>query len=83
LVWARSLGLDLGSKTLLDRYQKTRRVDNTLMLAATDGLDRFFSNSVPGLGVLRQIGLASVERTPKLKKFFMHAAMGQLKVKGG
>lgn len=83
LAWARSLGLDFGSKTLLDRYQKTRRVDNTLMLAATDGLDRLFSNSVPGLGVLRQIGLASVERAPKLKKFFMHAAMGQLKVKGG
>lgn len=76
LLQARSLGLDLGNATLLARYSRTRRSDTMAMLAATDGLDRFFSNAVPGLGLLRQFGLATVNRIPPLKRFFMQTAMG-------
>ncbi|MEJ0062188.1 MAG: UbiH/UbiF/VisC/COQ6 family ubiquinone biosynthesis hydroxylase [Alphaproteobacteria bacterium] len=77
---ALGLGLDCGGREVLRRYQRARRADNCLMLAATDGLDRLFSNSVPGLRLVRQTGLAAVDRMPKLKKFFMRAAMGHLAV---
>ncbi|MGB4102315.1 MAG: UbiH/UbiF/VisC/COQ6 family ubiquinone biosynthesis hydroxylase [Alphaproteobacteria bacterium] len=75
---ARGLGLDCGGRDLLVRYEKLRRPDNLVMLAATDGLDRIFSNNVPGLALLRQSGLAAVNALPPLKKFFMRAAMGRL-----
>lgn len=80
VAWAQGLGLDCGSHAVLARYARARRPDNLLMLAATDGLDRFFSNHVPGLALLRQTGLAAVNALPPLKRFFMWAAMGQLAV---
>ena len=39
---ARRLGQDIGSAAVLARYKRWRRFDNTLMLAVTDGLNRFF-----------------------------------------
>ena len=76
LAWAKSLGLDCGERELLARYERARRPDNLLMLAATDGLDRLFSNAIPGLAAARQYGLAAVDAMPRAKKFFMRAAMG-------
>ncbi len=78
VAWARGLGLDSGGQDVLSRYERLRRPDNLVMLAATDGLDRLFSNSVPGLALLRQSGLAVVNALPPLKEFCMRAAMGQL-----
>ncbi len=44
LIEAHASGGDVGSPALLRSYQRARRPDNLLMLAATDGLDRLFSN---------------------------------------
>jgi 2-octaprenyl-6-methoxyphenol hydroxylase len=73
---ARRLGLDIGDNVVLERYQRWRRFDNTLMLAMTDGLNRLFSNNIGPLRLARDIGLALVNKSPPLKKIFMRHAMG-------
>jgi 2-octaprenyl-6-methoxyphenol hydroxylase len=73
---ARRLGLDIGSKRVLDDYQKWRRFDNSLMLAMTDALNRLFSNTNPPIKLARDIGLAMVNKSGPLKLFFMKHAMG-------
>jgi len=73
---ARRLGLDIGDVVTLDRYQRWRRFDNTLMLAMTDALNRLFSNNIRPLRVVRDLGMAMVNVLPPLKKFFMRHAMG-------
>ena len=76
LVDARRLGLDLGTSDVLARYQRWRRVDNLMLIAATDGLNRLFSNDLAPLRLARDLGLAAVNRVPPLKKVFMRHAMG-------
>jgi 2-octaprenyl-6-methoxyphenol hydroxylase len=76
LVDARRLGLDLGSAAVLARYQGWRRVDGALLAAATDGLNRLFSNDIGPLRLIRGLGLAAVDRAPPVKRFFMRHAMG-------
>ena len=73
---AKRLGLDIGDGTVLERYQRWRRFDNALMLAMTDGLNRIFSNNIRSLRLVRDVGLAAVNRLPPLKRFFMRHAMG-------
>jgi 2-octaprenyl-6-methoxyphenol hydroxylase len=70
------LGLDLGDPTLLREYEVRRRPDNFAFSLATDILDRLFSNRIPPIRAARRIGLAAVNRTPKLRRFFMRRAMG-------
>jgi 2-octaprenyl-6-methoxyphenol hydroxylase len=76
LIEASRQGEDLGAPSLLRRYQRQRRPDNLLMLAATDALDRLFSTDNPLLRMARDVGIAAVHRTPPLKRLFMRQAMG-------
>ena len=76
LIDAARLGQDIGDAMVLERYARWRRFDNTLMLAATDGLNRLFSNDVGPVRMARDFGLAAVNRVPPLKRFFMRHAMG-------
>ena len=69
-------GADPGAAALLAQYQKRRRPDNLLMLAATDVLDRLFSTDNPLLRAARDVGIAGVHRMPRLKRLFMRQAMG-------
>jgi len=78
IVDARRLGLDIGSGDVLERYEGWRRLDAVLLAAATEGLNRLFSNDVPPLRIARDLGLAAVDRTPPLKRLFMRHAMGTL-----
>lgn len=73
---ARLLGLDYGMETVLEKYERWRRFDNTLMLGMTDGLNRLFSNNLQPLKLIRDAGLAIVNQIPPLKKIFMGSAMG-------
>jgi 2-octaprenyl-6-methoxyphenol hydroxylase len=75
---ARRAGDDLGAPAVLARYARWRRFDNTLMLAATDGLNRLFSTVFPPLKLARDLGLAAVDRMPAVKRLFMRHAMGIL-----
>jgi 2-octaprenyl-6-methoxyphenol hydroxylase len=76
IVDARRLGLDIGGAPVLERYQRWRRLDNLALIAATDSLNRLFSNDLPPVRLLRDLGLAAVNRVPPLKRFFMRHAMG-------
>jgi 2-octaprenyl-6-methoxyphenol hydroxylase len=76
VVDALRLGLDPGALVSLERYQRRRRFDNSMMLAVTDGLNRLFSNDLAPLRLARDIGLAAVNNAPPLKRLFMRHAMG-------
>jgi 2-octaprenyl-6-methoxyphenol hydroxylase len=47
-----------------------------MMLAATDGLDRLFSNDHRLVRATRDLGIGAVHLLPPLKRLFMRAAMG-------
>ncbi len=68
---------DAGSPAVLARYQAARRPINMAMLLGMDTLDRLFSTNFPPLRLVRDMGLAAVERMPRLKQRFMRTAMGQ------
>jgi 2-octaprenyl-6-methoxyphenol hydroxylase len=78
LVEARRLGLDIGAADTLERYAQWRRADNFSMVAATDLLNRLFSNDIKSLRLLRDLGLAGVNRVPSLRRFFVRHAMGRV-----
>jgi 2-octaprenyl-6-methoxyphenol hydroxylase len=76
IVDAARLGLDPGSATVLERYQRWRRFDTVTMGIATDGLNRLFSNRSDALRLLRDVGLGLVDRVPNLKRLFIREAAG-------
>ena len=76
MVDAKRLGLDVGGADTLERYAQWRRADNLTMVAATDLLNRLFSNDIAPLRLVRDAGLAAVNRAPALRKFFVRHAMG-------
>ena len=76
LVEAKSLGLDLGSLSVLKRYEQWRRKDNLAMAVMTDGLNRLFSNNLTPIRMLRDTGLGVINRIPLAKRFFEKQAMG-------
>jgi 2-octaprenyl-6-methoxyphenol hydroxylase len=75
---ARRLGLDIGDESVLERYQRWRRLDAVLLAGVTDGLNRLFSNTIAPVKLARDLGLAAVNRLPPLKRLLMQHAMGTL-----
>lgn len=73
---ARLLGLDLGDAQVLERYEKWRALDSIMVMGATDTLTRLFG--VPGktASAIRRFGMAGVQRSGWLKRFFMDEARG-------
>ena len=76
IVDAARLGLDPGTATVLERYQRWRRFDTVTMGLATDGLNRLFSNRSAVLRLVRDVGLGLVDRVPNLKRLFIREAAG-------
>jgi 2-octaprenyl-6-methoxyphenol hydroxylase len=76
IVDAARLGLDPGSASVLERYQRWRRFDTMAMGLATDGLNRLFSNRSDILRLARDVGLGLVERIPNLKRLLIREAAG-------
>ncbi|MGI9363823.1 MAG: ubiquinone biosynthesis hydroxylase [Rhizobiaceae bacterium] len=71
------LGLDIGSLTALERYERWRRFDTVQMGVVTDVLNRLFSNDIGPLRLLRTVGLGLVDRLPGLKRGFIEQAAGR------
>jgi 2-octaprenyl-6-methoxyphenol hydroxylase len=78
IVDARRLGLDIGDDSVLERYQRWRRLDAVMLAGVTDGLNRLFSNTIAPVKLARDIGLAAVNHLPPLKRLLMRHAMGTL-----
>ncbi len=76
LVDARRRGENFGSIDVLERYQRWRRFDMVALAAATDGLNRLFSNDNPILRLGRDLGLAAVGKVPSLRRRLMLEAAG-------
>jgi 2-octaprenyl-6-methoxyphenol hydroxylase len=68
---------DAGAQAVLARYQAARRPVNMAMLLGMDALDRLFSTNLAPIRLARDLGLAAVDRMPRLKKRFMLTAMGR------
>jgi 2-octaprenyl-6-methoxyphenol hydroxylase len=78
LVEAARVGLDPGSVAVLARYERWRRFDSLTMAAATDGLNRLFSNDIAPVRFARDLGLGIVDQIGPLRRFFMHHAGGDI-----
>ena len=78
IVEAHRLGLDIGSATVLERYQRWRRFDTITAALGFDGLNRLFSNDNDGLRAIRDLGLGVVERLPFVKRLLLREAAGQM-----
>jgi 2-octaprenyl-6-methoxyphenol hydroxylase len=72
----RSLGLDMGSDTLLETYTRQRRVDVLSMAGVTHGLIHLFSWKGKAIRLLRQGGMAGVSKIPLLKQRLIAQARG-------
>ncbi|PZT92049.1 MAG: ubiquinone biosynthesis protein UbiH [Citromicrobium sp.] len=73
---SRRLGLDLGDAQALARYEKWRALDSVMVMSATDGLTRLFGISGKAASTMRRLGMAGVQRSGWLKRFFMDEARG-------
>ncbi|UNM05824.1 MAG: FAD-dependent monooxygenase [Holosporaceae bacterium] len=71
-----SLGLDLGSRGLLQNYERQQRRRHLSLLGATDGLNRLFSNENAMLSWIRSTGLKAIESMPTIKTFFAEEGTG-------
>ena len=70
------LGLDFGAADVLERYQRWRRFDTTLMAMVTDGMNRLFSNDIAPVRAFRDLGLGVVDRLPPVKDALIAQAAG-------
>jgi 2-octaprenyl-6-methoxyphenol hydroxylase len=73
---AARLGEDIGSETVLERYARWRRFDNAALAAGFDAFVRLFSNDLGPVRLLRDLGMAAVNRIAPLRRAFMHEAGG-------
>src|SRR5690606_22261804 len=78
VVDARRLGLDIGDATVLERYQRWRRLDTMALIVATDALNRLLSNDLAPVRLLRGLGLAAVDQVPRLTRFLMRHDMAMV-----
>jgi 2-octaprenyl-6-methoxyphenol hydroxylase len=78
LLDAARLGLDIGALDVLKRYERWRRFDSFTLAAATDGLNRLFSNDITPLRIARDVGLGIVDGIAPLRRFFMRHAGGDI-----
>jgi 2-octaprenylphenol hydroxylase len=76
LLAAAAAGRDPGGLATLRRYERWRRGDNLLMIAAMEGFKRLFAGSLPPLAWARNLGLEITDRLPPLKSLFMRRALG-------
>ena len=76
IIEADRLGLDFGSLSVLEDYQRWRRFDTVRMGVVTDVLNRLFANDNPLLRAARDFGLSVVDRLPTLKSQMISQAAG-------
>ena len=76
LIKARRRGEDIGSIDVLQRYQQWRRFDSVSLALATDMFNRLFSNDIPIVRSLRDIGMGLVNHLPSLRRSLIREAAG-------
>lgn len=77
LVAARQSGQPLGGLGVLRRYERGRKGHNLAVQFAMDGFKHLFSNSHPGLYLMRNLGLGLANRLPPVRHGFERVALGR------
>ena len=75
---AQERGQDIGTLTVLKRYERWRKLENLTILGFTDVLDRLFSNNWWPLVLLRQLGLWGLRHLPPVKTTALRLMTGLL-----
>ncbi len=75
---ANASGKDIGSLSVLQQYQRWRKIENLAILGFTDFLDRLFSNNWFPLVPLRRLGLWTLRNIQPLKGFALRLMTGLL-----
>ena len=76
VIEAMRLGQDHGTADILERYQRWRRFDTSLIAMVSDGMTRLFSNDLAPVRAARDFGLGVVDRLGPLKDFMIAQAAG-------
>ena len=76
LVEGARLGLDLGDRQLLDRYQRWRALDTLMVSLATDNLTRIYGIRGRGASAVRRLGMSVIDRIAPVKDRLMAEARG-------
>jgi len=76
LVEGARLGLDLGDKQLLDRYQRWRSLDSLSVAFATDSLTRIYGVPGKAASAVRRLGMGLVGRVAPLRNRLASEARG-------
>lgn len=76
LVDVATTGGDPGAPQVLQRYAELRHRDQRDLALITDALVRLFSNPLPPLRLLRNLGLLGFDLTPPLKRLVTRRFMG-------
>ena len=71
----RNAQADVGDYALLRRYERSRKMDISAMQVTTTGLHALFGSDLPGIGRLRNLGMAFTNRQQWLKRRLMAHAM--------
>lgn len=69
-------GQSPGELSVLRRYQRRRKGENLLMMAAMEGFKRLFEAPAPSVRWLRNEGMRAFDRAAPLKRQVMRRAMG-------
>lgn len=67
---------DIGAARVLNRYGQWRAYDQRTVAWFTHGLIRCFGMTLPGLGILRGLGLAAFDLAPGAKRLLARHTMG-------
>ena len=76
LIQAGKQGEDIADLRVLQRYESLRRNENLKMMTLMDVFYRFFSNNIPPVKFLRNLGLGLAQRISPARNKVMKAAMG-------
>jgi 2-octaprenyl-6-methoxyphenol hydroxylase len=76
IVTAVRRGEDIGSSSVLKRYENWRKFETSSMAASTDIINRMFSHNNQILKLATTIGLKAINSNPFLKKYIMREAAG-------
>ncbi|MHB8816685.1 MAG: FAD-dependent monooxygenase [Steroidobacteraceae bacterium] len=67
---------DPGAQTILRRYERWRKSEIEPIALAIDGFNRYLAHGIGPLSRIAQRGLALVNRTDEVKRFFISRALG-------
>lgn len=76
IIEANACGRNFFERSVLRRYERWRRGHNLIMHSVMNGLLWLFSNEMPGMGRVRNTGLAATNRLEPVKRTIMRNASG-------